>query len=57
MRHPEYEGRMLTVCAEREPSDKPDHLAYACTRRLHHFGDHVATTPNGIVARWPKAQS
>jgi hypothetical protein len=55
MRHPDYEGRSLSCCCEREPTDKPDDTAYVCTLRAGHHGDHEASIPDGtVLVRWPK---
>jgi hypothetical protein len=52
-RHPDYLDRYLTICCEQQPADT-GRLAYACVRRVGHFGDHVAEGDGGAeLARWP----
>jgi hypothetical protein len=57
MRHPDYDGKSLSICAEREPSSKPDELSFACSRKMGHRGDHKAKVPGGrILVQWSQQQ-
>lgn len=55
MRHPDYDGRLLTMCAEEAPDLHGFGITFACTKQVEHHCDHEATIPGGVVlVRWPR---